>query len=118
LSGALDRHPTLKLLSGHWGEFAAGWLDRLDGAFAKTHYLERTVTEYYRDHVWLTPSGMYTPNQAKYMLAEVGADRIIHSEDFPYVVRDDVSDFLIQADLTDEERRAIAHRNAEQLMRI
>ena len=30
LSGALDGHPRLKLLSGHWGEFVAGWLDRLD----------------------------------------------------------------------------------------
>ena len=28
--GGLDRHPRLKLLSGHWGEFVAGWLDRLD----------------------------------------------------------------------------------------
>lgn len=118
LSGALDRHPNLKLLSGHWGEFAAGWLDRLDGTFAKTRYLERTVSDYYRDHVWVTPSGMYTHNQMNYMLAEVGADRIIHSEDFPYLVRDDVSDFLIQADLTDEQRHALAHRNAEQLMRI
>lgn len=118
LSGALDRHPKLKLLSGHWGEFAAGWLERLDGTFAKAHYLERTVTDYYRDHVWVTPSGMYNHNQMRYMLAEVGADRIIHSEDFPYLVRDDVSDFLIQADLTDDQRHAIAHRNAEQLMRI
>jgi predicted TIM-barrel fold metal-dependent hydrolase len=30
LSGALDRHPGLKLLSGHWGELVAGWLERLD----------------------------------------------------------------------------------------
>ena len=51
-------------------------------------------------------------------LAEIGADRIIHSEDFPYVVRDNVSDFLEQADLTDDERNAIAHRNAENVMRI
>ena len=61
---------------------------------------------------------MYNPNQLKFILAEIGADRIIHSEDFPYVVRDNVSDFLEQADLTDEERNAIAHRNAENVMRI
>lgn len=118
LSGALDRHPKLKLLSGHWGEFTAGWLERLDGTFAKTRYLERAVSDYYRDHVWVTPSGMYSQNQMNYMLAEVGADRIIHSEDFPYVVRDDVLDFLMQADLTDDQRHAVAHGNAEQLLRI
>ena len=118
LSGALDRHPGLKLLSGHWGEFAAGWLHRLDETIGWADYLDRPVSEYYRAHIWATPSGMYNQNHLKFILAEIGADRIIHSEDFPYVVRDNVSDFLEQADLTDDERTAIAHRNAENVMRI
>lgn len=118
LSGALDRHPGLKLLSGHWGEFIAGWLDRLDEVIGRAAHLDRTVSEYYRDHVWATPSGMYSQNQLKFILAEIGAERIVHSEDFPYVVRDNVSDFLEQADLTDEQRHAIAHRNAENVMGI
>ena len=118
LSGALDRHPGLRLLSGHWGELVAGWLDRLDETIGWADHLDRPVSEYYREHVWITPSGMYSQNQLKYFLAEVGAERIIHSEDFPYVVRDNVSDFLEQADLTDDERNAIAYQNAEKLMRI
>ncbi len=118
LSGALDRHPGLKLLSGHWGELVAGWLDRLDETIGWAHYLDRPVSEYYREHVWITPSGMYSQNQLKFFVAEVGAERIIHSEDFPYVVRDNVSEFLEDADLTDDERSAIAYRNAEKLMRI
>jgi predicted TIM-barrel fold metal-dependent hydrolase len=61
---------------------------------------------------------MYSQNQLKFFLAEVGAQRIIHSEDFPYVVRDNVAGFLDAAELTDDERSAIAHRNAETVMRI
>jgi uncharacterized protein len=118
LSGALDRHPRLKLLSGHWGELVAGWLERLDETINWANYLAQPVSEYYRQHVWITPSGMYSQNQLKFFLAEVGAERIIHSEDFPYVVRDNVSAFLEQADLTDDERSAIAYRNAEKAMRI
>ena len=118
LSGALDRHPGLKLLSGHWGELVAGWLERLDETVGWADYLARPVSEYYREHVWITPSGMYSQNQMKFFLAEVGAERIVHSEDFPYVVRDNVAAFLEEADLTDDERSAIAHRNAENLMRI
>jgi uncharacterized protein len=76
------------------------------------------VSEYYREHVWITPSGMYSQNQLNFFLAEVGSDRIIHSEDFPYVVRDNVTGFLEKADITDDERNAIAHVNAEKLMRI
>ncbi|WP_374025871.1 amidohydrolase family protein [Mycobacterium sp. HNNTM2301] len=118
LSGALDRHPNLKLLSGHWGELMAFWLNRLDSSFGYTDHLDRPISDYYRNHVWVTPSGMYNRNQLNFILAELGAERIIHSEDFPYAVREEVSIFLEQADLTDDQHHAIAHRNAEQVMRI
>jgi predicted TIM-barrel fold metal-dependent hydrolase len=118
LSGALDRHPRLKLLSGHWGELAGGWLDRLDEVFGWTGSLNRPVSEYYRNHVWITPSGMFSQNQLNYYVAELGAERIIYSEDFPYVVRDDVSAFLERSDLSEDQRLDIAHRNVETLLRI
>jgi predicted TIM-barrel fold metal-dependent hydrolase len=118
LSGALDRHPNLKLLSGHWGEFVAGWLDRLDEVVGWAKQLDRAPSAYYREHVWATPSGMYSQNQLNFVVAEIGADRIIHSEDFPYVIRDDVTNFLEQSQLSDEQRNAIAHGNAEALLRI
>ncbi|WP_123023172.1 amidohydrolase family protein [Mycolicibacterium stellerae] len=118
LSGALDRHPGLKLLSGHWGELVAGWLDRLDETVGWADYLARPVSDYYREHVWITPSGMYSQNQLKFFLAEMGAGRIIYAEDFPYVVRDNVSSFLEEADLTADERSAIAYQNAEKVMRL
>jgi uncharacterized protein len=117
LSGALDRHPNLKLLSGHWGEFVAGWLDRLDEVFSwGSVSLERAPSTYYRNQVWATPAGMYSQNQLNFIVAEIGAERIIHSEDFPYVIRDNVSEFLEQADLTDDQRNAIGHGNAEKVM--
>ena len=118
LSGALDRHPGLKLLSGHWGELVAGWLDRLDETIGWANFLDRPVSDYYREHVWITPSGMYSQNQLKFFLAEMGAERIIYSEDVPYVVRDNVSAFLEEAGLTEDEHSAIAYRNAEKMMRI
>ena len=119
LSGALDRHPTLKLLSGHWGELAAFYLERFDETLGLVPTgLERAPSEYYRQQVWITPSGMYSQNQLTYMTAELGADRIIYSEDFPYIVRDDVSTFLEAAGLSDADTNAIAHANAEALLRI
>ncbi|MEU0494675.1 amidohydrolase family protein [Mycobacterium sp. NPDC006124] len=116
LSGALDRHPNLTLLSGHWGELVAGWLDRLDEVVGWADHLDRAPSAYYREQVWATPSGMFSQNQLNFIVAEIGADRIIHSEDYPYVVRDDVSTFLERADLTDGQRAAIAHGNAEKLL--
>lgn len=118
LSGALDRHPNLKLLSGHWGEFVAGWLDRFDEVIGWSDHLDRAPSAYYREQVWATPSGMYSQNQLNFIVAEIGADRIIHSEDFPYVIRDNVTNFLEESQLSDDQRNAIAHGNAEALLRI
>jgi uncharacterized protein len=109
LSGALDRHSNLKLLSGHWGEFVAGWLDRLDEVFSWGSVgLERAPSTYYCSQVWATPAGMYNQNQLNF----------IHSEDFPYVIRGNISEFLEQADLTDDQRNAIGHGNAERVLRL
>lgn len=119
LSGALDRHPGLKLLSGHWGELAAFYLERLDETLALVPTgLQRRPSDYYRQQVWVTPSGMYNRNQLAFMTAELGAERIIYSEDFPYIVRDDVTTFLQQAGLSAADTHAIAHTNAEALLRL
>lgn len=119
LSGALDRHPGLKLLSGHWGELAAFYLERLDETLGLVPTgLERRPSDYYRQQVWITPSGMYNKNQLAFTVAELGAERIIYSEDFPYVVRDDVTTFLEQSGLSEADTHAIAHTNAEALLRL
>jgi uncharacterized protein len=98
--------------------YAGNWPTAIQFVFSAPAFGWHAEAEYYRQHVWITPSGMYSQNQLRFFIAEVGAQRIIHSEDFPYVVRDNVSGFIEQADLTDDERSAIAHRNAENVMRL
>lgn len=119
LSGALDRHPGLKLLSGHWGEVMAFWLERLDETFALVRNdRDRAVSDYYRQQIWVTPSGMFNQHQLAHVIAELGAERIVYSEDFPYVRRDNVTGFLTESGLTDQQMHAIAHTNAEALLGI
>jgi uncharacterized protein len=119
LSGALDRHPGLKLLSGHWGEVMAFWLGRLDETFALVRpSRERNISDYYREQIWVTPSGMFNRHQLDHVVAELGAERIIYSEDYPYIKRDDVTEFLTGSGLSDHQMHAIAHTNVEALLRI
>jgi predicted TIM-barrel fold metal-dependent hydrolase len=119
LSGALDRHPGLKLLSGHWGEVMVFWLERLDETFALVRTgRDRDVSDYYREQIWVTPSGMFNRHQLDHVVAELGAERIIYSEDYPYVKRDNVAEFLTSSDLSDQQTHAIGHGNAEALLRI
>lgn len=118
LSGALDRHPGLKLLSGHWGEVMSFWLERLDETFALVRTSDRTISDYYSDQIWVTPSGMYNRNQLDHAVAELGPERIVWSEDFPYVQRDNVREFLTSSGLSEEDQHAVGHRNIEALLHL
>jgi predicted TIM-barrel fold metal-dependent hydrolase len=76
------------------------------------------VRAYYREQIWVTPSGMFDQHQLEHVVAELGADRIVYSEDFPYVKRDNVIEFLTGSGLSDQQMEAIAHNNVEALLRI
>lgn len=62
--------------------------------------------------------GMFNQNRLKFILAELGHERIIYSEDYPYVESESVSEFLESAELSEDQRASIAHRNAQNLLHI
>lgn len=120
LSGIFDKLPDLKFISGHWGETIPFMLDRMDAIMRpETTGLKKKVSDYFHENVWFTPSGILSKDQFEYMVKVFGAERIIWALDYPYVKFDSCStDFLLNADLTDEEKELIAHKNAEKLFRI
>ncbi|MBO6127160.1 MAG: amidohydrolase family protein [Clostridia bacterium] len=48
----------------------------------------------------------------------MGAEHVIWSVDYPYIKLDNATDFLINSDLTSEEKKLISHKNAEKLLKI
>lgn len=116
-SGALDRHPDLQLILGHWGELLLFWHRRADG-LARACRLERSITDYLRENVWITSSGMLDPAMAHHALAITTGARILFSTDYPFQKpgRRQIRDFL--AALPDEPTRAaFASGNARRLFR-
>ena len=60
LTGALDRHPRLKLIIGHMGEMLPMMLARIDEVFAlDIGHLKRSISRSILDQVWLTTSGIF-----------------------------------------------------------
>lgn len=117
LAGCLDRRPELQIIVGHWGEMVPWFLDRLDEALPpRATGLERTVSEYVRSNVWITPSGMCSPAQLRSCVDVVGADRILHSVDYPFIGNQGAEAFLTGSGLPVEAQQAIAHGNAERLL--
>ena len=85
LSGALDRHPKLKLIVGHMGEGLAAMLVRSDKILTpEAPHLKRSVGQTILDHVHVTTSGLFTWPPLQALLAVFGADRVLFSIDYPY----------------------------------
>jgi predicted TIM-barrel fold metal-dependent hydrolase len=119
LSGACDRHPGLRIISGHWGETLPFYLHRLDDTMPRAVTgLSRTVSRTYRDQVFVTPSGMLNLPHFRFMLDTMGAERIMFSVDYPYLTLNGARRWLESLPISEAERKAIAHGNAETLLRL
>ncbi len=120
LSGALDRHPALKIVIGHMGEALPFMLDRIDettAATAKTH-LQRSVRQTILDQVWITTSGFFTMVPFMAALLSFGVDRILFSVDYPFASNARARAFLDALPVSPADRAKIAHGNADQLLRL
>jgi predicted TIM-barrel fold metal-dependent hydrolase len=119
LSGALDRHPRLKLIIGHMGEMLPMMLDRIDAVFANdTDHLKRRVTQTILDQVWITTSGVFNEPPFLAALLTFGIDRIMFSVDYPYAPNKRGRDFLETISLAPADMAKLTHGNADALLKL
>jgi uncharacterized protein len=119
LSGVFERLPDLQIICGHWGEMVPFFLERLDSSISKkTTGFSRTIPEIYKDHVWVTPSGLFSLPHFQFIQSVVGVDRILWSTDYPYFRMDSAREFLLNLPVSEADKEKIAFRNAERLFRI
>jgi predicted TIM-barrel fold metal-dependent hydrolase len=118
VSGALDRHPELQLVLGHWGELLPFWSERTN-SLARVAGLERSVAEYIRSNVWITNSGMLSPALLRHTLDVTTPDRLVFSTDYPFQHPDDAEITAFLAEFPDDEqRRGFESENARRLFRL
>jgi uncharacterized protein len=117
-SGIFDKLPDLKLISGHRGELVPFFFNRLDDQLGKTLKLGRKISDYYKSNIYITPSGLFSEAQLKYVIDELGADKIIYSGDFPFLIDNDTRKFLETASISEEDKKKIAYKNAEKLLSL
>jgi len=117
LRGTFDRHPELQVVLGHWGELLPFWLDRAD-SLARVAGLGRSVSEYVRDHFWITASGMLNPALLDHVRTVTTPDRLVFSTDYPFQqpTREEISTFLQR--FGEGEREAFSSGNASRLFRL
>lgn len=116
LAGRFEQFPKLQLIAGHWGEMLPFFLSRIDQSMPlPVTKLERTVTETFQQNVYITPSGIFDYPQLQFCIEVVGADRIIHSVDCPFISNEGAKPFIENAPISNEMKELIAYKNAERL---
>lgn len=117
LAGVFDRFPGLQVISGHWGEMLPFFLQRLEDAIPQeASGLRRPIVQTYREHVFVSPSGMLTLPHFQFIHAMMGAQRILYSIDYPYQSLDGARAFIESLPVSEADKALIAHGNAERLL--
>ena len=120
LSGALDRHPRLKLLIGHMGEGLPTMMERVERVFSgySSTHLERNPARAIVEQVWVSTSGFSSMPAFLAALMTFGADRLLFSVDYPFGHNMAAVAFLKNLPVSPEDREKIAHQNADTLLRL
>ncbi|HEV3481001.1 MAG TPA: amidohydrolase family protein [Candidatus Acidoferrales bacterium] len=125
ITGAVfDQFPKLQVVLGHMGEGIPYWLYRLDFMYGRVKIdfgrrkLKLTPSEYFKRNFYITTSGMNWEPTLKFCIEAVGADRIMWAIDYPYQDHPDAVEFMDAARISEKDKQAIYHGNAERVFKI
>jgi len=122
--GVFDQFPKLQVVLGHMGEGIPYWLYRLDFMYGRVKIdfgrrkLKLTPSEYFKRNFYITTSGMNWEPTLKFCIEAVGADRIMWAIDYPYQDHPDAVEFMDAARISEKDKQAIYHGNAERVFKI
>jgi 2,3-dihydroxybenzoate decarboxylase/5-carboxyvanillate decarboxylase len=123
-SGVFDHFPKLKICIGHMGEAVGFWLWRINFMNSRSQLAgrsprtKRSMAEYFQDNFVITTSGVEDPLALRYSIDKLGMNNVLWAIDYSYQPMEPAVKFITEAPLTDEERHAVCHGNAERIFKI
>jgi 2,3-dihydroxybenzoate decarboxylase len=117
--GLFDRFPKATLALGHLGETLPFLLWRFDSR-AKLYgvKLNKRPSDYIRQNIVVTISGMFSAEPFHCTIAALGSDRVMFSADYPFESIDEAGEFMDTVALAESVRADIAFNNATRLLRL
>jgi 2,3-dihydroxybenzoate decarboxylase len=122
VSGVFDRFPKLKIVVGHLGEGLPYWLFRIDfmhnrmvaaNRYASVQKLQRKPSEYVRENLYVTTSGMAWEPPIMYAQSVLGADRVMYAMDYPYQFVPEEVTVTDNLPISDSDKKKLYQTNAE-----
>lgn len=118
LSGMFEAYPRLKIILGHLGEGLPFSLWRIDMALSRQGNRSTPFRDCFREHFWITTSGNFSTPALLCSVMEMGADRILFSVDYPFVLNQPGMKWMQDIPLGPEDQAKIYGGNATRLLKL
>lgn len=127
VSGVFDRFPGLKIVVGHLGEGLPYWLFRIDfmhnrmvaaNRYASVQKLQRKPSEYFRENLYVTTSGMAWEPPILYAQSVLGIDRVMYAMDYPYQFVPEEVAVTDNLPIGDADKKKLYQTNAERVFAL
>jgi 2,3-dihydroxybenzoate decarboxylase len=116
-SGLFDRFPRAKVALGHLGETLPYLMWRFDSR-AKLYGIKlgKPPSQYIKENIAVTTSGMCSAEPLTCALTALGADRVMFAADYPFESADEAGHFMDTVTLPEQVRADVAFGNAARLL--
>ncbi len=127
VAGVFDRFPRLKLVVGHLGEGLPFWLFRLDfmhrsmvnaSRYPGVKPLKKKPSDYLRENVWVTTSGMQWAPAILFCQQVLGVDRVMYAMDYPYQFVPEEVKVTDELPIPPGDRQKLYQLNAERVFKL
>jgi 5-carboxyvanillate decarboxylase len=127
VGGIFDRFPKLKIAVGHLGEGLPFWLFRLDfmhrsmvvsKRYPGAQPLAKKPSDYLKENVWVTTSGMQWAPAIQFSQQVLGFDRVLYAMDYPYQFVPEEVKVTDEMPITEAQRKLLYQTNAERLFKL
>ncbi len=127
VSGAFDRFPNLQIVVGHLGEALPYWLSRIDfmhramvaaNRYASVQKLNRKPSDYLKQNVYVTTSGMAWQPPILYAQSVLGVDRVLYAMDYPYQFVPEEVSVIDDLPISAGDKRKLYQTNAEKVFSL
>lgn len=125
--GVFDRFPKLTLVIGHCGEALPFWLSRIDfmhdrasraGRYPSRPKLQKKPSDYLRENIYVTTSGMAWQPAILFCQQVLGMDRVLYAMDYPYqFVVDEVTE-TDNLPISAADKKKLFQSNAERVFHL
>jgi 2,3-dihydroxybenzoate decarboxylase len=127
VSGVLDRFPGVRIILGHLGEALPYWLFRIDfmhrAMVAAKRYpsvkkLKRKPSDYFKENIYVTTSGMAWEPPILYAQSVLGVDRVLYAMDYPYQFVPEEVRVTDELPISEADKRKLYQTNAESVFSL